>query len=143
MNQVEQLDAAISTLLRVLIIDERRLSSAVGTMPFNLVDLETLSFLDQQPGCSAKTVAAHLGIRPTTMQSVLDRLEKRALVNRDKTATKGRAVALTLTKQGLNLRKKIRQQNIRNCGQMLDCLTADARAPFVRNMTRIAAQFSE
>lgn len=142
MEQAEILDVAIGTLLRLLTIDERQLSTGLGTIPFNPLDLETLSYLHRYPQSVAKDVANHLGVRTTTMQSVIDRLHKRSLVTRDTTALKGRAVALTLTEQGLAFRKRIQAQNIRNCQQMLDYIDESERDVFISNMAMIAARYS-
>ena len=143
MSQAGELDAAIGTLLRVLTIDERQLLTGLGTIPINPLDLETLSYLHHAPGSVAKDVAAHLGVRATTMQSVVDRLQKRGLVVRNATALKGRAVALTLTGNGLDFWDRIKAQNIKNCDQMLLYIAEDERAAFVRNMAIIAQKYAE
>jgi DNA-binding MarR family transcriptional regulator len=142
MGQAEILDVAIGTLLRLLTIDERQLSTDLGTIPFNPIDLETLSYLHRYPQSVAKDVANHLGVRSTTMQSVIDRLHKRGLVMRDATALKGRAVALTLTEQGMAFREQIQAQNIQNCQQMLAHIDENERDVFVKNMEKIAARYS-
>ena len=143
MEQAEILDAAIGTLLRLLTIDERQLSTGLGTIPFNPIDLETLSYLHRHPQAVAKDVANHLGVRSTTMQSVVDRLHKRGLVTRDATALKGRAVALTLTENGMEFRNQIQAQNIQNCQQMLAYINEGERDAFVQNMAMIAARYSD
>lgn len=143
MRQAEILDLAIGTLLRMLTIDERRLSTGLGTTPFNPLDLETLSFLHRCPQSVAKDVADHLGVRSTTMQSVIDRLHVRGLVLRDATALKGRAVALTLTEKGMAFRKQLQAQNIQTCGQMLAYIDEAERDVFVKNMAIIASRYSD
>ena len=142
MDQIEQLDAAISTMLRVLTIDERRLSSNLGSTPFNPIDLETLSYLHQHPGSAAKDVANYLSVRSTTMQSVVDRLHRRGLLQRDKAALKGRAVALALTNEGMKFRQEMHAQNLKNCRQMLASLPAQDQSGFIKNMAAIAATIS-
>ena len=142
MDQIVQLDAAISTLMRVLTIDERRLSSNLGAAPFNPIDLETLSFLHRHPGSLAKDAADYLGVRSTTMQSVVDRLHKRGLLQRDNTALKGRAVALSLSGKGMKLRQELHTQNLKNCEQMLASLPAHDQTDFIRNMATIARTVS-
>jgi DNA-binding MarR family transcriptional regulator len=142
MDQIEQLDAAISTLLRVLTIDERRLSSNLGLAPFNPIDLETLSFLHRRPESLAKDAANYLSVRSTTMQSVVDRLHKRGLIKRNNAALKGRAVALSLTDEGMKFRQEMHAQNLKNCEQMLASLSTQDQSRFIENMTRIAATFS-
>ena len=142
MKHIEELDSAISTLLRVLTIDERRLSSILRSGPFNTIDLETLSFLHRHPGSLAKDAASYLGVRSTTMQSVVDRLHKRGLLQRDKAALKGRAVALSLTDEGMKYWQQVHAQNLKNCRQMLASLSDHDRSGFVKNMNTIAATFS-
>jgi DNA-binding MarR family transcriptional regulator len=141
MDQIEQLDAAIGILLRVLTIDERRMSSNLGSAPFNPIDLETLSFLHRHPESLAKDVANYLGVRSTTMQSIVDRLHKRGLLKRDKMALKGRAVALSLTDEGMKFRQERQAQNLKNCEQMLASLPSKDQSRFIKNMTTIAATF--
>jgi MarR family transcriptional regulator, repressor for mepA len=142
MDEIEQLDTAISTLLRVLTIDERRLTTNLGSAPFNPIDLETLSFLHRHPGSLAKDAANYLGVRSTTMQSIVDRLHKRGLLQRDKTALKGRAVALSLTDEGMKFRQERQAQNLKNCEQILASLPTKDQSSFIKNMTTIAAAFS-
>jgi DNA-binding MarR family transcriptional regulator len=142
LDHAKQLDASISTLMRVLTIDERRLSSDVGPAPFNALDLETLSYVHRHPGSVAKDAAAFLGVRATTMQSVIDRLHKRGFLKRDMSALKGRAVALTLTEEGMAFRQRLHAQNLKNCREMLKCIDETERDDFVRNMTRIAGTMS-
>ena len=142
MDQIEQLDAAISTMLRILTIDERRLSSDLGSTPFNPIDLETLSFLHRRPGSVAKDVASYLCVRSTTMQSVVDRLHRRGLLQRDKAALKGRSVALKLTNEGTKFRQEVHAQNLKNCTQMLASLPVQEQPGFIKNMATIAATFS-
>jgi DNA-binding MarR family transcriptional regulator len=141
LDQVEQLDASISTLMRLLTIDERRLSSDLGAAPFNALDLETLSYVQRHPGSGAKDAATFLGISATTMQSAVDRLHKRGLLQRDPSALKGRAVALTLTMHGTKLRQQLHAQNLKNCLAMLECLEESERDRFVQNMVKIATTF--
>ncbi len=143
MDQAETLDVAIGTLLRLLTIDERRFSADLGTIPFNPIDLEVLSYLHQFPRSVAKDAANHLGVRSTTMQSVIDRLHKRGLVERDASVLKGRAVALILTEAGMAFRKQIQLQNIENCQQMLAFVADNEREAFVKNMATIATHYSD
>lgn len=143
MIQTEQLDAAIGGLVRALIIDERRLSSDLGALPFAPLDLEILSYLHRFPGSVAKDVAAYLGIHATTMQSAVDRLNRRGLIHRNTLALKGRAVALTLSDEGAKFRHKIQAQNLKNCAQILACIDENERARFIQHMAKIANAFSK
>jgi DNA-binding MarR family transcriptional regulator len=141
LDQIAQLDESISALVRVLTIDERRFSSNLEVPRLNLIDLEVLSFLHRAPGSTAKEIAGYLGVGSTTMQSVVDRLSKKGLLQRDKDAFKGRSIALSLTTDGLKLRQRMHAQNLENCRQMLQALDEEERTAFVKNMAVIAATF--
>jgi DNA-binding MarR family transcriptional regulator len=141
LDQIAQLDESIGALVRVLTIDERRFSSGLEVPRLNLIDLEVLSFLHRAPGSTAKEIAVYLGVRPTTMQSVVDRLNKTGLLQRDKDVFKGRSIALSLTTDGLILRQRMHAQNLENCRQMLQALGEQEGADFVKSMAVIAATF--
>ena len=142
MGEAEQLDMAISAIVRVLTIDERRLSASLSLIQLNPLDLETLSYLHREPGSPARDIAKFLGVGPTTMQSVIDRLIKRGFLKRDIAALKGRAIALTLTDCGMNVWKQLHQQNLKNCELMLRCISENERMRFIEHMTEIAAQIA-
>ena len=138
-SEIERLDEAISILLRIFAINERRYPDARGSIAFNHLDFETLARLSRQSGTSAKMLASELGISLTTMQSAIERLSGRKLVQRDSTALKGRAVALTLTDQGRKVSHAIHSQNLANCRAMLDCLAPDRRERFLADLETIAS----
>lgn len=143
MDKVAQLDIAITTLLRVLVIQDRRLSSGIVAVPFNPLDLETLSFLSRHQSAVAKDIAIDLHVSATTMQSVVDRLERRGFLTKDKSALKGRAIAISLTKSGMEFRDLMQAHNIQNCHAMLSAINVQDRDRFVDNMTKIAAKFTQ
>lgn len=142
MREAEQLDMAISAILRVLTIDERRVSANLSPVQLNPLDLEALSYLQRQPGATARDIANFLGVGPTTIQSAIDRLAKRGFLKRDSAALKGRAIALTLTDRGMIVWEQVHRQNLKNCEQMLRCISENERMRFLEHMTEIAAQIS-
>ena len=123
-------------------MSERQNPTAKGKASYSPHDAETLAFLAAKPGAPAKSVGAHLGVSPTTTQSIIDRLQKRGLVRRDQKALKGRAVAIFLTEKGLSLQAAIQRQNLLNCEQMLSALPEKERASFVRSITKIVKSVS-
>lgn len=142
MPEAAELDLAISQLIRLLIVDERRLFSDLGMAAYNPLDVETLAYLWRQPGSTAKDIALFLRVRMTTMQSAIDRLQKRGLLTRDRTALKGRSVALMLSEAGASFCSRMHTHNLHNCEQMLAALTQEERPGFVRNITTIAAKMA-
>jgi DNA-binding MarR family transcriptional regulator len=142
MDKITQLDEAIRTLVRVLIIQERRLSSDVAGIAFNPLDLETLTFVGRHPCVPAKDIATYLQVSPTTMQSVVDRLEERGFVLKDKTALKGRSIALSLTPGGIQFRDLMQAHNIHNCEAMLSAIDPRDQERFVDSLVKIANKIS-
>ena len=141
MSDVQSLDVAIGTLVRLLTIDERRASSNLGPLPLNPIDLEVLSFIQRYPKAVAHDVAKFVGVGATTMQSAIDRLVRRGFIIRDKSALKGRAVALSLTQEGAQVRQQIHDQNLKNCERILACVKEEDQALFIRQLTIIADTF--
>ena len=139
-DQIERFDAAIRTLIRVFKVSEKRLPQLAGDFPRNTLDLEIVSYLDRFPASRAKDIGDQLSLKPTTIQSSIDRLSKRGLVLRDESSQKGRAVALSLSVEGRALLKSVRAQNYSNCVEMLSVLSETERAEFVDYMHRIASQ---
>ncbi len=142
MDKIARLDAAISKLLRVLVIQERHISSNIAAVPFNLLDLETLLFLSQHEGAQAKEIATYLRVSATTMQSVIDRLAKRGFIVKNRTSLRGRAVAIVLTLSGIQFLEQMHLHNIQNCEKMLAVLDPVDQEIFVENLSKIAAGFS-
>lgn len=138
-EQIAVFDRALSTLIRTFTVNERRFPAAEGRMAYSAHDFETLAFLEEHPGTRAKDLGEHLGIKPTTTQSIIDRLVQRQLVRRDETYIKGRAVALFLTDEGQSLQASIQRQNRSNCELMLTALSKAERGAFVQSIAKIAA----
>lgn len=134
---------SIRTLLRTFTIDETRFPAALGQMRHNGPEFQALHFVGTNPGCKSAELAAFLGVAPTTAQSVLDRLIKQGLISKGAHATSNRAVALSLTGKGAEMRAAITAQDRANCEAMLDILPAKARAAFVAQLTEIARAFEK
>lgn len=142
-RQAERLAAAIRVLLRAFTIDEDRFPAAEGRMRYNAIDFQTIHYVAEHSGCKSIAVAAFLGVAPTTLQSTLDRLVERGLVERSKSAESPRAVALALSAEGRRVREAIQRQDADNCRRMLAAVPARERARFVEHMTQIAAAIGD
>jgi DNA-binding MarR family transcriptional regulator len=130
--------ASLRVLLRLFTISEADFPAAGGRMRYNAVDFQTLHFVGEHRGCRATDLAAFLGVAPTTVQSALDRLEKRGLIARQAHPRSGRALALHLTQAGEAMTAAISAQDEANCAAMLSTLDAAQRAGFVANIERMA-----
>ena len=138
MEEAAQLDAAIRALLRTLSLDERNAPKLPNGERLGLLDMELLTLIAEQPGIPAKALIDQLGVKPTTMQSAIGRLERRKLVSRDTKALKGRSVALHLTEPGKSVTDEILSHNLRNCTFLLSALPAKEKPLFLSNMAKLA-----
>jgi len=143
MDQTRQLDEAIRVLLRTLSIDERRAPTFGSGERIGLLDLELLALIAENPGIQAKALIDLLGVKPTTLQSAINRLDRREIIERDTETLKGRSVALNLTSFGEELVTDIRTHNLHNCTEILSGLDPAERAPFLHSLTKLARNLTQ
>jgi len=96
-EQVEQLTRAFERFTRRFKVAE---AAAAADNALNALDAQTLVFVDDHPGCGMGDVARYLNVAMTTMSSAIERLVKKALVDRRRPEDNRRAVALAATDQG-------------------------------------------
>lgn len=101
-------------------------------------DIQSMRFIADHPGCMSGTVADFLGVVPTTMTSIVDRLVKREFVSRERPESNRRAVALHLTDEGVRIFAQLDTEELDSSRFMLQILPEDERDGFVRAMVRIA-----
>lgn len=142
-DDVQIMADVLRVLLRAFTIDEGRFPAAEGQARYNGPDFQTVHFIAGHPGCSGLDLAAFLGVAPTTAQSVIDRLVRRDLVSRERSAEDRRAVSLALTGTGEALRTAILRQDMANCRRMLGCLPPRKRSAFVEQLEQIAQGIGE
>ncbi|MEM9795704.1 MAG: MarR family winged helix-turn-helix transcriptional regulator [Pseudomonadota bacterium] len=136
----ERMAAAITTLLRIMTIRRQDTEEGDGRIDFAATELQTLRHLLDRPGALAVDIATFLGVRPTTAQSIIDRLVTRGLVEKQRSKTDRRALSLMLTDEGRRAISRVRDQDRENCRVMLAALESRRRAGFVRDLERIAAE---
>ena len=141
-DSVIALQRSIATVVRVLKIMEPEVPTAHGTLKLNPADIQSLRFIAEHPACMSSTLAAYLGVVPTTATSVVDRLVKRGFVCRTRPEDNRRAVALSLTQEGAAAFERIDAEERATSGRMLDALAAEEREHFVEAMAKIAAALS-
>ena len=142
-KEAEALADSIHILLRVFTVNERLFPPAEGRTKYNGIDFQTLGYLSRNPGCRPKDLATYLGVAPTTVQSAIDRLIRRGLVDRTPSPNSGRDVALSLTPDGKALRAAIRRQDLSNCATMLSAVPKSERTRFLKNIQRVADTLSD
>ena len=141
--QVEELHAAVQTLLRHLKIMEPQVPTEHGRLGATPSDVAALRYVGANEGTSQKALGAHLGVRPTTVTSLIDRLERMALVARRRPPENRRVVALSLTAEGHRALAAITAEERDTMWRMLDALPPDRREGFVEAARLIAARLEE
>jgi len=126
-DDARRLLRVINTLLNLFIVDETRFPPAEGRMRYNPIDFQTLRIVETQPGIRATDIAALLRVAPTTLQSALDRLLRKGLLDRRAHPDDARARAYFLTEAGEDIRAAIQRQDIENMQVLLSGLDPDKR----------------
>ncbi len=129
---------AISTLLRIFLVNERVFPVAGGATRYSPHDFQTLDHLARNPGLRIGALAEFLAVSPTTATSVIDRLVRRGLVSRRMAPDDQRARVLLLTKRGQALSQRILTQDLVNMRALLGTLPPAERAHFTRLMEQVA-----
>ena len=73
------------------------------SLPLTIVQLKSLFFISDQGSTTSGKLAVALGVTPTNMTGVVDRLVKRGLVSRTEGAQDRRSVSLRVTDKGEEL----------------------------------------
>lgn len=139
----EDLLEGIRVILRTFTVDETRYPAAEGRIKYNAIDFQALYFIRHQPGCMGTELAQFLGVAPTTVQSVCDRLIRRGFLDKGSHETSKRAVAYYLTDKGEDVASAIKRQDLANCRTMLNALPTKERRLFASQVLKIAESLSE
>ena len=96
-----------------------------------------LTVLDAEPGLDQQSLAARLGIDKVSAGQLVDRLERDGLVSRSLHPTDRRARVLTLTPEGLALRRRIQPAALAAQDRILAPLRAQDRHLLIDLLTQI------
>jgi DNA-binding MarR family transcriptional regulator len=78
----------------------RRLQIATREHGLGVSESMVLAYLLRQPGCAAAVVLHALGLRRSTLSTMLDRLDRKGLIHRPRSAYDGRRLEIDLTPAG-------------------------------------------
>jgi MarR family transcriptional regulator, organic hydroperoxide resistance regulator len=102
-----------------------------------------LDHLDDVEGTSLLDLAKHMGVTPSTMSLMVDRLERGGYVRRDRSPDDGRRVDLRVTPAGVRIKK---QQNVLEpelVQAMLERLDGDRRKEALAGLELLAEAAQE
>lgn len=100
MEKYEQLLISLRRVIRAIDIHSRQLSKQSGLTGPQLMVMKQISQLD---GPMAKQVAQEINLSPATVTSIIDRLEAKELVKRQRSQLDKRKVELYLSEAGVLL----------------------------------------
>lgn len=99
-NKYAELLVSLRRVIRAIDLHSKRLEKETGlTGPQLMVMQEVV----QHDNIMVKLIAENINLSPATVTSILDRLEKRGLVLRERSTTDKRKVGLHVTQQGLDI----------------------------------------
>jgi DNA-binding MarR family transcriptional regulator len=102
MKKYEELLVALRQVIRAIDLYSKKLSKETGLTSPQLLVLQAVAEHDD---AMVKEVAEAINLSSATITSILDRLEKRALVTRTRSTTDKRKVGISLTEQGKEIIK--------------------------------------
>lgn len=100
MEKYEQLLISLRQVIRAIDIHSKQLSKQSGLTGPQLMVMNKIAALD---GPMAKQVAQEINLSPATVTSIIDRLENKALVKRERSQLDKRKVELYLSDTGVLL----------------------------------------
>ena len=102
-----------------------------------------LDHLDAVEPMNLKALAAHLGVKPSAMSLMIDRLERGGFVRRSADARDARRVGLRLTKAGERIKRQQKVLDPDRVAQMLRRLNAKQRKAALEGLQLLARAASE
>ena len=108
-----------------------------GDFDLTPVQFAALATVARQPGMDQRTLARTIGFDTSTIGGVIDRLERRELVQRNPSAEDRRVRRLTVTPEGQALLMQVLPAMQRAQQRILSPLRADERAEFLRMLSTL------
>lgn len=136
-EQINTLRLGIDALVRVFKVTDI-VPLEAGMPKLNPPDVQALLFVAKHPLCIATDVGAFLGVVPTTMSTLVDRLARQGLLIRERTNENRRIVQLALSESGSAVVAAIVAQQNAHCAIMLGHLSPQEREAFLSCVRKIA-----
>ena len=97
-----------------------------------------LDHLDEIEPTGLLTLAAHMGVTPSTMSLMIDRLARAGYVTRERDAKDGRRVNLRLTRAGVRIKSEKSVLDPARVHAVLDQLSAEERKQVIYGLELLA-----
>lgn len=138
MSPAPEADAKLGMLLfEVSKLIKRRFEDLTREYGMTLPQWRTLAELQKQGGISQSALAAAIDSDPMTISGILDRLEKRGVIEREPDPSDSRAKIARVTPEGAALVTTSRAVGREMVNQALDGLDEEEREALTRGLTHI------
>lgn len=118
----------------------RRFAERIAPIPLTPPEAGILRKISSDGGISQQVLAEHLGVMPSRMVQLIDELEKRGIVQRQRNTEDRRNYALFLTESGREILKQLSRIAAEHEERLCEALTPGEREQLVHLCQRIAAQ---
>jgi DNA-binding MarR family transcriptional regulator len=105
------------------------------TLPLTIAQLKSLFFISDQGNTTSGKLAVALGVTPTNMTGIVDRLVKQGLVSRAENAQDRRSVLLRTTDKGEELVTRLRSRRTGYLSRVLNRMSVDELTRMTRGLT--------
>lgn len=119
------------------------LAQALKPFGLRMVTFSVLVMIVDNPGLRQSQLAAALAIERPNLVVIIDELQRRKLVVRDRVPTDRRAYALHATKAGVELLEQARQANRDHEARVFGMLSDAEREGLVATLRKIEAKYME
>lgn len=117
-----------------------RFGEAIAPLGLTPPHVGILRLVGREPGQSQQALATKLSIPPNRLVAMIDELEARELVRRDRPPTDRRVFALRVTADGEQMLERLRELGVAHERDLTVALTPAEREQFAAQLRRIADQ---
>jgi len=108
------------------------------SLPLTIAQLKSLFFINNQGSTNSGKLAAALGVTPTNVTGIIDRLVKQGLVSRTEDVQDRRMLLLQVTGRGEELVAKLRERRMGYFSEVLACFSVDELATLAQGLNLLA-----
>ena len=119
---------------------QQRFAERVGELGLTPPQVAVLRTVAAEPGLNQQAVAARLGVAPSKVVQLVDELERRGLVVRQRAVHDRRSQELTLSADAADELRRVRDVVARHDRDVTAALAPDEVVQLVRLLARIAEQ---
>lgn len=116
-----------------------RFADRLAALSLQPSDVGILRLISVEPGLSQRTLAERLAVAPSRVVVLIDELEKKSLVSRERSTRDRRNYELQLTEEGREVMRRMREIGMAHENDLVGSLTSDEREALTRLLAKVAA----